>query len=114
MDNYSLEDVKKLVEKKLITSDVLKNILESTTRRLELYNDPDDLAILKYLSSCKSVPKTTKSDINKYLSEYDKITVENKLEEKDTIEARKNNIIWFISIIVILIIICVILLIKRG
>ena len=38
MDNYSLKEVKMLIEKNLVSPEVFKNILNSTTRRLELYH----------------------------------------------------------------------------
>ena len=41
MDNYKLEEVKNIIEKNLLSPDVLKNILKSSTRRIETYGDDE-------------------------------------------------------------------------
>lgn len=106
MDNYNLDDVKILIDKGLLTTDVLKNILKSTTRRIELYNDNDDVQILKYLSSHDSIPDETKEEINKYLSVYNE-------HEIDNVEDKKINykliIIYSVLISLILLIGCFII-----
>jgi len=109
MDNYSLSDVKNLLDKDLINSDILKNILESTTRRIELYQDIDDINILKYLLECKVVPSKTKDEIKKYLSEYENMVIEKDSKNKENNISRKNNVIIFMIVIILLIIIyCVV------
>lgn len=104
MDNYSLNDVKNLIDKNLINSDILKNILESTTRRIELYQDIDDINILKLLLDCKVIPSKTKEEIRKYLNEYEKIVIENDKKNKENVVVRRKNIIVFMLVIIALII----------
>jgi hypothetical protein len=114
MDNYSLEEVKMLMNKNLVTPEVLNNILKSTTRRLELYNDKDDLAILQYLSKSNLVPDEAKEDINKYLAIYNDYNVkanDNVIQSK---EERKPSVIIVFSIIVFLLVLCVLLLLNKG
>ena len=106
MDNYSLNDVKTLVDKDLITSDILKNIFESTTRRIELYHDIDDINILKYLLDCNIVPSSTKEEIRKYLSEYEKSIIIDDDRNKDKIISRRKNIVILMIAIIILITVC--------
>ena len=101
MDNYNLDDVKILIDKGLVTPEVLKNILKSTTRRIELYNDNDDVQILKYLSSHDSIPKETKEEINKYLSIYNEHEIDNSENKKINF---KLIIIYSVLIAIILLI----------
>ena len=113
MDNYSLEEVKMLMNKNLVTPDVLKNILKSTTRRLELYNDKDDLAILQYLSNSELVPKETKDEIDKYLAIYNDYNIKSNENIKQSKEDRKPSIILIFTVIVFLIVLCVLLIINK-
>lgn len=106
MDNYSLNDVKNLNDNNLLTSDILKTILESTTRRIELYQDIDDINILKYLLKSNLVPNKTKEEIKKYLSEYEDIVVENYMKSQENISVRRKNVITLIVVLFVLIIIC--------
>ncbi len=114
MDNYNLEEVKMLINKNLVTPEVLKNILKSTTRRLELYNDKDDLSILVYLSECELIPSDTKEEINKYLALYDSYKIKTDENTNESKEERKGSIILIFSLIVFLIIFCLLLLFYRG
>ena len=91
MDNYSYEEVKMLINKNLVTPEVLNNIFKSTTRRLELYNDKDDLKILQYLSNCAMIPYDTKDEINKYLALYDSYNVKTKENFETSKENRKGS-----------------------
>ena len=113
MDNYDLDEVKMLVEKNLVTPEVLNNILKSTTRRLELYNDQDDLSILRYLSKCELIPEEAKDEINKYLALYNSYHVESSEEAKQTQEDRKGSMILVFTLIVFLIIFCLLLLLNK-
>ena len=113
MDNYNLEEVKSLMDKNLITPDVLKNILKSTTRRLELYDDQDDLNILKYLSDSELVPKEAKEEINKYLALYDSYNVNTIEGSKVSKEERKSSVILITIVILLLIIVLIVLLLCR-
>ena len=57
MDSYSLDEVKNIIDKNLMSPDVLKNILKSSTRRIEIYDDEEAVEILKYLSTNKGRDK---------------------------------------------------------
>lgn len=113
MDNYNLEEVKMLIDKNLVTPEVLKNILKSTTRRLELYDDQDDLSILKYLSDCELIPKEAKEEINKYLALYDSYNVNTIEGTKVSKEERKGSVIVITIAILLLMIILIVLLLCR-
>ena len=105
MDNYSYEEVKMLINNNLVTSEVLNNILKSTTRRLELYKDKDDLKILQYLSDSQLIPVDTKDEINKYLALYDSYDIQTKENTMTSKENRKGSFAFaFVLIIVLLII----------
>lgn len=104
MDNYSFEEVKSLINKNLVTPEVLKNILNSTTRRLELYDDKDDLKILQYLSDSELVPIETKEEINKYLAVYNNYTINTVEQTKEAKKERKPSIIIVFALIIALII----------
>ena len=105
MDNYSLEEVKNIIEKNLMTPDVLKNILKSSTRRVETYQDSEAVSILKYLSLNESIPHEIKDEINKYLAQYDNYNVQNTIENDEKTAKRKNNIIILFILIFILFVI---------
>ena len=113
MDNYNLDEVKMLMEKNLITPEVLKNILKSTTRRLELYDDQDDLSILKYLSDSELVPDEAKEEINKYLALYDSYNVTTVEGVKVSKEERKSSIILITIVILLLMVVLIVLLLSR-
>ena len=113
MDNYSLEEVKMLMNKNLVTPEVLNNILKSTTRRLELYNDKDDLAILQYLSDSELVPVEAKEEINKYLAIYNDYSVKSSENIKQSKADRKPSVILVFSLIIFLIILCALVLFYR-
>lgn len=114
MDNYSLEEVKMLINKNLITPDIFNNILKSTTRRLDLYDDPDDLAILKYLSQSELVPEDAKKEIDKYLSiynDYNNVSIEkNEIITKQ----RRKSVKIVLSIMFALIVICLLIILFKG
>ena len=114
MDNYSFEEVKSLINKNLVTPEVLKNILNSTTRRLELYNDKDDLKILQYLSDSELVPIETKDEINKYLAVYNNYTINNVLQTKEAKEERKPSMIIIFSLIIALFVLIFLILFLGG
>lgn len=113
MDNYSLKEVKMLIEKNLVSPEVFKNILNSTTRRLELYNDDDDLKILQYLSSCEVVPSDTKEEINKYLALYDSYKIKSDDNVNISKDERKSGVIIVFSVIVFLIVLFLLLILNR-
>lgn len=81
MDSYSLDEVKMLIDKDLLTNDVLKNILISSKRRLELYDDSESLNILRFLATNDLIPEEVKEEINKYIAEYNSSTIREKEDE---------------------------------
>lgn len=114
MDNYSLEEVKLLIDENKISPEVFNNILKSASRRLELYNDKDDLEILRFLSENKIVPKSIRKEINGYLESYYKIN--NMVNEKNKKNGKKRTktVIIMLIIAIVLIIICLCLVFNRG
>lgn len=114
MDNYSYEEVKMLINKNLVTPEVLNNIFKSTTRRLELYNDKDDLKILQYLSSSELIPEDTKEEIDKYLALYDSYNIKTKENTDTSKENRKGSMGFAFLLIAVLIILCIFLLVNKG
>ena len=109
MDNYSLEEVKMLINKNMVTPEIFNNIIKSTTRRIELYNDKDDWEILKYLSKSNLVPEKAKKEINKYLDSYDKYSAMNNKKIKENASKRKKSVITILIIVAFLIAVCVFL-----
>ena len=113
MDNYSLEEVKMLISENKITPEVFKNILKSASRRLELYNDSDDLEILKFLSQNKVVPDKIKKEINSYLAIYDKVNNKNNEVVKSNTNRRRATVITILVVAIILIAICILLIMYK-
>lgn len=114
MDNYNLDEVKSLLNKNLITPDVLNNILKSATRRVELYNDKDDIEILRYLSSSELIPSDTKEEINNYLALYEGFNINNVESVKSNEKDRRKNISLILVLVTILIAVLVFILVFRG
>ncbi len=108
MDNYSLEEVKNIIDKNLMTPDVLKNVLKSSTRRVETYQDSEAVSILNYLSSNNSIPDEIKDEINRYLAQYDNYNVQNTIENDEKSSERKNNIIILFLLIFVLVLIAIV------
>ncbi len=113
MDNYSYEEVKMLINKNLVTPEVLNNILKSTTRRLELYKDKDDLKILQYLSNSELIPEDTKDEINKYLALYDSFDIQTKENTITSKKDRKGSLSFAFALIIVLLIVCIYLIIQK-
>ena len=109
MDNYSLEEVKMLINNNMVTPEIFNNIIKSTTRRIELYNDKDDWEILKYLSKSKLVPEKAQKEIDKYLDSYDKYNALNNKKIKENASSRRKSVITILIIVAILIAICIFL-----
>ena len=111
MDNYSLEDVKKLIDNNLLNGEILENILKTSTRRIENKNDNSAIEILRFLSLEKSIPKETKNQIEKYLSEYESYIIKDN-EKKEN----GNNIVKLTLMysLIIAIVILILILIIRG
>ena len=112
MDNYSLKEVKMLIDNNMVTPEIFNNIIKSTTRRIELYNDKDDWEILKYLSKCSLVPIEAQKEINKYLDSYDKYRANYNKKRKETSYQRKKSVLVILIIVILLIFLCIFLEIK--
>ena len=112
MDNYRLEEVKNLLKKNLMTPEVMKNILKSSTRRIEAYNDDEAVEILKYLSLNESIPDNTKEEINKYLAQYEKHVIED-IDKENEKKSSKTTFIAFMIIAIIILLILLIFIKKR-
>ena len=46
MDNYTVNEVEKIIQENLLTNDVLTSIIESSIRRIEIFNDKEGIEIL--------------------------------------------------------------------
>ena len=114
MDNYSLEEVKMLINNNMVTPEIFNNIIKSTTRRIELYNDKDDWAILKYLSKCELVPSSAKEEINKYLTSYNEYNKMNNKKIRKNAPKRRKAVVIILIIALLLIVFCILLEIKVG
>ena len=105
MDNYRLEEVKTIIDKNLLSPEVLENILKNSTKRIELYNDYEAVKILRYLIDEEIIPEGTKGDIEKYLVKYDNFIADgSKKEEKD-----KNKTTRIVILYTIVLVLCIIL-----
>ena len=113
MDNYKLEEVKNIIDKNLLTPDVLKNVLKSATRRIEIYGDESAIEILKYLSTNNVIPSETKEEINKYLAQCDNYNIENKIKDKEETRNKKINIIIISLSAIVISLILIIILTKK-
>ena len=112
MDSYKLDEVKMLFDKNLLTTDILKRILESSKRRIELYDDEESIEILKYLNTLDIIPEDIQDEINKYLADYNASIIDNK--EKEKIESKVINwrVVFIYSLIISLVIVAVSLIIM--
>lgn len=113
MDSYKLEDVKKIIEKNLLSPEVLKNILKSTTRRIENYDDNEAVEILNYLSNNDAVPAETKEELNKYLSEYNNYHIAEVEKGKDIANNGNNRLTIIYVLIIILLVVVIISFLNR-
>ncbi len=106
MDNYSLEEVKKIVEEERLSSNILHSIIESTTRKINLSDDCESLEILEYINDKAKIPDDVKKEISSYLDKY-------KSARVDSVKPFEiDNKKYFISIIVSLVVIVILVLIM--
>lgn len=70
MDNYTIDEVKKIIQANLLTKEVLNSIIESSIRRIEIFGDKDSIEILEFLKSNQMTPLEVKNDIEKFLDNY--------------------------------------------
>lgn len=83
MDNYTMDDVKTLIDSNMLSPEVLHLIFESTTRKLNTYKDDNSLDILNYLEKSSDIPLEIRNEIRNFLSTYnDSDLIENTLTEK--------------------------------
>ena len=61
MDNYTVDEVKKIIQANLLTKEVLNSIIESSIRRIEIFGDKE---------SNQMTPLEVKNDIEKFLDNY--------------------------------------------
>ena len=111
MDNYSLEDVKKLIDNNLLNKEILENILKTSTRRIENKNDNSAIEILRFLSLEKTIHKETKNQIEKYLSEYETYIIKNNEEKENGNSIIKLTLMYSLIIAIVALIL---ILIIRG
>ena len=112
MDSFTIEEVKNLVKSNLISENILNNILDSTIRKIELYNDDDSIEILKYLKEIEIVPISFKKEIELFLSKHEKRT--EYLEQLEDESNNKQYVIYIVTGIISIITGIFILFIKRG
>lgn len=113
MDNYKLSEVKNIIDNNLLTPEVLETILKSSTRRVDNYDDKEAIEILEFLTKEKTIPKSTKEQIEKYLAEYNTNKIEDSTnEEIKKINPKKLTILYVVVILAL--IIFVILLYLNG
>ncbi len=70
MDNYTVNEVEKIIQENLLTNDVLTSIIESSIRRIEIFNDKEGIEILNFLKNDKKISLNIKNDIDKFLNNY--------------------------------------------
>ena len=49
MDTYEFDEVKDIIENRRLTTEILNSILESTTRKIDLFDDVESRKILAFL-----------------------------------------------------------------
>ncbi len=111
MDYYSLEEVKKIIDNNLLTPEVLRNILKSTTRRIEIKDDLAALDILKFLSKCSIIPEDTRNYIDKYLSEHDSYILKGQKNDEENNSTRRTILLY---LLIISILAFIIFLVVKG
>lgn len=112
MDNYKLEEVKRIIEENLLSPDVLSNILKSSTKRIENYDDHEAVEILTYLSTNETIPKDIKEELSKYLAEYNNYHIK-EVEKNESFGTNNTKITIIYVVIIILLIISLYIIIRR-
>ncbi len=83
MDTYEFDEVKDIIENRRLTTEILNSILESTTRKIDLFDDVESRKILAFLKESNDVPVKVKVYIDDFLKKYT-----NSLNEEDEKENR--------------------------
>lgn len=112
MDNYTLNDIKNLLENNMLDSEMLKHIFENTTRRIDLYDDNESIEILKLLSNEDAIPEGTKKEINKYLDKYFEFRENELKQNEEKIEKVDSKIVAIYVVLSVIIIALLIFIIK--
>lgn len=107
MDDYSLNEVKDIIKDDNLSADILRSILDNTTRRIEIYNDDESIEILKYILENAEISEEVKVEINKYLDLVSSVSSETKEEEK------KDSNLFLIFMLLMLVIFIVVFLLSR-
>jgi hypothetical protein len=79
MDTYDIEEVKDLILRDNLTAELLHSILESTTRKIELYNDEESVQILEFIIENSKVEEDVKNEINQYLDKVKQMPDNNEI-----------------------------------
>ena len=113
MDDYSLEEVKKIVESDKLTAFILRAILDNATRRIEIYNDEECIEILKYLLENANFDSknSIKEEIKNYLEKVNNIDNHGNseiIENVDNID-KGSNLKTFVVAVFLLVIVCVLM-----
>lgn len=82
MDTYKLDEVKDIIEKRRLTTEILNSILESTTRKIDLFDDVESKEILSFLKESNDVPVKVKVYIDDFLKTYKNSLNEEESENK--------------------------------
>ena len=98
MDNYSLEDVIKIDKNGLLTPKVLKKIILSVVRRVEIYGDYTEVEILRYLKTSNSVEEDLIKEIDDYIYKF-----EGHIIEEEKVDKRRVILTLPLILIVVLI-----------
>lgn len=104
MDNYSLEDVIKIDKNGLLTPKVLKKIILSVVRRVEIYGDYTEVEILRYLKTSNSVEEDLIKEIDDYIYKF-----EGHIIEEEKVDKRR---VIFLTLPLILIVVLIYLLLR--
>ena len=70
MDTYEFDEVKDIIENRRLTTEILNSILESTTRKIDLFDDVESRKILTFLKESNDVPVKVKVYIDDFLKKY--------------------------------------------
>ena len=68
MDNYSLDEVKNIIENDNLSAYMLRSMLDNAIRRIELYSDEESIEILEYILKNAVISLEVKEEISKYLT----------------------------------------------
>jgi len=108
MDDYSLNEVKDIIKEDNLSANILRSILDNTTRRIEIYNDDESVEILKYILENAEISEDVKSEINKYLDLVSSVSSEVVEEEKN-----KVGNLFLIFLVLLFVVFIIVFLLSR-